>query len=135
LPPGFMDRLADAIVSVEYYMETLQAGRSDPWYMLDNAQACVQALEHQQTPVIPTVAPVEPSAFARTLQISPSTVFGAEADPSSTLVGASASAPAASSTRTKGPPLAETPDRGLLKRFIGEPHEQLPQCSNFCPVE
>src|SRR5579863_4911334 len=69
LPPGFMDRLADAIVSVEYYMETLQAGRSDPWYMLDNAQACVQALEHQQAPVIPTVPPVEPSAFAKTVQI------------------------------------------------------------------
>jgi len=31
LPLGFLDRLADAIVSVEYYMETLQAGRSDPW--------------------------------------------------------------------------------------------------------
>ena len=45
LPPGYIDRLADAIVSVEYYMETLQAGRSDPWYMLDNAQACVQALD------------------------------------------------------------------------------------------
>ncbi len=34
-----LDRLADAIVSVEYYMETLQAGRTDPWYMLDNAGA------------------------------------------------------------------------------------------------
>jgi chemosensory pili system protein ChpA (sensor histidine kinase/response regulator) len=39
-----MERLADAIVAVEYYMETLQAGRADPWYMLDNAQACLQAL-------------------------------------------------------------------------------------------
>ncbi len=39
-----MERLADAIVAVEYYMETLQAGRADPWYMLDNADACLQAL-------------------------------------------------------------------------------------------
>jgi chemosensory pili system protein ChpA (sensor histidine kinase/response regulator) len=39
-----MERLADAIVAVEYYMETVQAGRSDPWYMLDNAEACLQAL-------------------------------------------------------------------------------------------
>ena len=53
LPPGFIDRLADAIVSVEYYMETLQAGRADPWYMLDNAQACVQALEQQLRPRSP----------------------------------------------------------------------------------
>src|SRR6202034_3144743 len=53
LPPGFIDRLADAIVSLEYYMETLQAGRSDPWYMLDNAQTCVQALAAQATPSLP----------------------------------------------------------------------------------
>src|SRR4029077_16991731 len=69
LPPGFVDRLADAIVSVEYYMETLQAGRADPWYMLDNAQACVQALEQQPTPTPPTVPPLEPSAYAKTVQI------------------------------------------------------------------
>ena len=71
LPPGFVDRLADAIVSVEYYMETLQAGRNDPWYMLDNAQACVQALEQQATPSVPTVPPLEPGAYAKTVQISP----------------------------------------------------------------
>jgi chemosensory pili system protein ChpA (sensor histidine kinase/response regulator) len=35
------DRLADAIVSIEYYMETVKAGRSEPWYMLDNAEACL----------------------------------------------------------------------------------------------
>src|ERR1700746_210416 len=69
LPPGFVDRLADAIVSVEYYMETLQAGRADPWYMLDNEQGCVQALEQQPTPTPPTVPPLEPSAYAKTLQI------------------------------------------------------------------
>jgi len=42
----FIDRLADAIVGIEYYMETLQAGRGDPWYMLDNAERCLQALDH-----------------------------------------------------------------------------------------
>ncbi|MEM7281957.1 MAG: Hpt domain-containing protein, partial [Pseudomonadota bacterium] len=39
-----IDRVADAIVSVEYYLETLQKGRSDPWYMLDNAEACLDSL-------------------------------------------------------------------------------------------
>ncbi len=38
------DRLADAIVSIEYYMETVKAGRSEPWYMLDNAEACISVL-------------------------------------------------------------------------------------------
>ena len=39
------DRLADAIVSIEYYMETVKAGRSEPWYMLDNAEACLAVLD------------------------------------------------------------------------------------------
>jgi chemosensory pili system protein ChpA (sensor histidine kinase/response regulator) len=38
------DRLADVIVSIEYYMETVKAGRSEPWYMLDNAEACLTVL-------------------------------------------------------------------------------------------
>ena len=38
------DRLADAIVSLEYYMDTVKAGRSEPWYMLDNAEACLAVL-------------------------------------------------------------------------------------------
>ncbi len=38
------DRLADAIVSIEYYMETVKAGRAEPWYMLDNADACLIVL-------------------------------------------------------------------------------------------
>jgi chemosensory pili system protein ChpA (sensor histidine kinase/response regulator) len=44
LPQDAIDRFADAIVAVEYYMETLQAGRTDPWYMLDNAEACLRFL-------------------------------------------------------------------------------------------
>src|ERR1700761_5828056 len=101
LPVGFMDRLADAIVSVEYYMETLQAGRSDPWYMLDNAQACVQALEQTATPTVPTVPPMDPSTFAKTVQIS--TVGGTVidvGDAGATFVGGSAIPPVAPASRT-----------------------------------
>ncbi len=50
-----LDRLADAIVSLEYYMETVQAGRSDPFYMLDNAYASLEALK----------APVPMPTFAK----------------------------------------------------------------------
>jgi chemosensory pili system protein ChpA (sensor histidine kinase/response regulator) len=38
------DRLADAIVSIEYYMETVKAGRAEPGYMLDNAETCLAVL-------------------------------------------------------------------------------------------
>ena len=68
-PAEFLDRLADAIVSVEYYMETLQSGRTDPWYMLDNADACLQTLESEPEPPVPTVPPVEAGTYEQTLRI------------------------------------------------------------------
>jgi len=58
LAPQALDRLADAIVSIEYYMDTLQAGRSDPWYMLDNAEAALNAVDAQPWPTVPTISPV-----------------------------------------------------------------------------
>ena len=52
----YIDRLADAIVGIEYYMETLQAGRGDPWYMLDNAERCLATLD-QTRAGMPVAAP------------------------------------------------------------------------------
>ena len=136
LPVGFMDRLADAIVSVEYYMETLQAGRSDPWYMLDNAQACVQALEQQQTPAVPTVPAMDPSAFAKTVQIS--TVGGTiidVGDPGATMVGGSAIPPVIPISRTSVVrALAENADPELVKLFIEEAHEELAKIQRHFPA-
>jgi chemosensory pili system protein ChpA (sensor histidine kinase/response regulator) len=50
-----LERIADAIVSIEYYMETLQNGRADPWYMLDNAEMCIRALNADAAPHVPSV--------------------------------------------------------------------------------
>jgi chemosensory pili system protein ChpA (sensor histidine kinase/response regulator) len=71
IAPERLDRLADAIVSVEYYMETLQAGRSDPWYMLDNAENCLKVmatLPQLDKPVPPMPIPAD---YARTVAIEP----------------------------------------------------------------
>ena len=57
-----MERLADAIVSVEYYMETVSAGRNDPWYMLENAERCLDLLE--KLPVVKTAPRPAPAAEA-----------------------------------------------------------------------
>ncbi len=83
-----LDRLADAMVSVEYYMETLEAGRTDPDYMLDNAETCLRALAAPPLPVVlhltevaqavslvgsgtaavmPDAAPLPPEHFAATM--------------------------------------------------------------------
>ena len=41
--------MADAIVSMEFYLETVQQGRGNPLSMLDNAEACVSALGSRRT--------------------------------------------------------------------------------------
>jgi chemosensory pili system protein ChpA (sensor histidine kinase/response regulator) len=136
LPTGFLDRLADAIVSVEYYMETLQAGRSDPWYMLDNAQACVQALELQQTVTVPTVPPLEPSAFAKTVQIAPPHFDAThEVDVASTSPDVDAYPPVLGPSSTaRLAALAENADPELVKLFIEEAREELVKIERSYPV-
>src|SRR6267378_2481049 len=132
LPPGFVDRLADTIGSLEYYMETVQAGRSDPWYMLDNAQACVQALEQQPTPSVPTVAPLEAGAYARTVQI-PSLAPPAALQPDVAAVGASAPTLAPSSSARAAAPV-EHADPELMNLFIEEAHEELARIRHCFPA-
>src|SRR5271166_5346980 len=65
-----LERIADAIVSIEYYMETLQNGRNDPWYMLDNAEMCIKALAEQIPSRVPNVELAEEDV-AKTLKIDP----------------------------------------------------------------
>jgi chemosensory pili system protein ChpA (sensor histidine kinase/response regulator) len=61
LRPDYLERLADAIVSVEYYMETVSSGRNDPWYMLDNAERCLDLLEALPAAKAPPVAVASPA--------------------------------------------------------------------------
>jgi chemosensory pili system protein ChpA (sensor histidine kinase/response regulator) len=63
-----LERIADAIVSIEYYMETLQNGRNDPWYMLDNAEICIKALEEDALTRVADVELPEVEA-AKTMKI------------------------------------------------------------------
>jgi len=65
-----LERLADAIVAVEYYMEMLQAGRLDHWNMLQNAEAFLATLEEEEPRVValrsarPGAAPESPAGDA-----------------------------------------------------------------------
>ena len=63
-----LDRLADAIVSVEYYLDAVQKERADPWYMLDNADACLDAiLPASEMAAVADTAPAEiPSVVPET---------------------------------------------------------------------
>jgi chemosensory pili system protein ChpA (sensor histidine kinase/response regulator) len=126
LPPGFVDRLADAIVSVEYYMETLQAGRSDPWYMLDNAQGCVQALAEQPTPAVPTVAPATATGSTRVLP-------PASAAATAVMPRGDAVAPTLAASTARLAALAEKADPELVKLFIEEAREELARIQRYFP--
>ena len=125
-----LDRLADATVSLEYYLETLQAGRSDPGYMLDNAERCLAGL-------VPDVDAVPgPAAFedlpgldhaetvAATVAIRPE--FPAEYEATQVIAAAApvpAPGPAAAPQVFSGGP--ERLDPELLELFIEEAREEI----------
>ncbi len=69
--PVRLERVADAIVSIEYYMETLQNGRTDPWYMLDNAEMCLKTLaDNEALSRVPNLN-LTSSEAAKTMRLDP----------------------------------------------------------------
>jgi chemosensory pili system protein ChpA (sensor histidine kinase/response regulator) len=76
--PVRLERVADAIVSIEYYMETLQNGRTDPWYMLDNAETCLKTLaDNDALSRVPNLN-LTSSDAAKTLRLDPSETIAME---------------------------------------------------------
>ena len=122
-----LDRLADSIVSVEYYMETLQSGRSDPWYMLDNAESSLRALESEPTPVVPTVEAISPGSFARTVQLARS----GEETSQVVLTGTHPVLPILPAREPATVAFADTADPELLKLFIEEAREELQKITRY----
>jgi len=112
-PAVLLDRLADAIVSVEYYLETVKAGRADPFYMLDNAEASLDALARQRTK-LETAATRIPEAAPGTVEQAKTIVLGkGPAQPS-----AAVSYDALKTTEGR-------PDPEILELFIEEAKEEL----------
>jgi chemosensory pili system protein ChpA (sensor histidine kinase/response regulator) len=72
-----LERVADAIVSIEYYMETLQSGRTDPWYMLDNAEMCIKTLADEAPSRVPNIS-ISSSDAAKTVKIDPTETIALE---------------------------------------------------------
>jgi chemosensory pili system protein ChpA (sensor histidine kinase/response regulator) len=133
LSGSYLDRLADAIVSLEYYIETLQAGRSDPWYMLDNAATCLEVLAREPDQPLPTVPAVSEANYARTVRIAP---------PAPAII-AEAIAPTATSRTLTPPVLAPAPapafqasvtDPELLALFAEEAREELEKIRRHYPA-
>jgi chemosensory pili system protein ChpA (sensor histidine kinase/response regulator) len=124
------DRMADAIVSIEYYMETVKAGRSEPWYMLDNAEACLAVLrdvEHR----LAEEAKAEPQV-AQTMKIDSREIARQAAE--------IAAAEQAKMQATDVMPLpvvapdAEHLDPELLELFIEEAREEVASIKRKLPA-
>ena len=76
--PVRLERVADAIVSIEYYMETLQNGRTDPWYMLDNAEMCLKTLaDNEALSRVPNLS-LTSSEAAKTVKLDPADTIAME---------------------------------------------------------
>jgi chemosensory pili system protein ChpA (sensor histidine kinase/response regulator) len=76
--PVRLERVADAIVSIEYYMETLQNGRTDPWYMLDNAEMCLKTLIDDEALARVPDLNLSSSEAARTVKLDPAETIAME---------------------------------------------------------
>ena len=136
VPPNYLDRLADAVVSLEYYMETLQAGRTDPWYMLDNAQTCLLALTQMPKRVVPTVPPLGPEAYAATVLLADA---GATARAHALQAGSGPPGIHGAPTlhQSGQPPIGAKPiniDPELLTLYIEEAREEVARISKLFPA-
>jgi chemosensory pili system protein ChpA (sensor histidine kinase/response regulator) len=149
-PSERMDRLADAMVAMEYYMETLQAGRNDPWYMLDNAETCLRALDAMSTGTtgrVPSLAPSEAvyTPADKTLVITQQHDRVVNADHDRTLVldesqAALTAVPHddhAAATHFNLPPVLVRPpdkeDPQFVELFIEEARDEVAKLQNMLP--
>ena len=134
LASDYLDRLADAIVSLEYYIETLQAGRSDPWYMLDNARICLDALARAPERVLPTVPPLSTGVYARTLLITPPAPSGDTTDMRRLELTVS-EPPVLEPAADRNDALTKTsPDPELIRLFVDEAAEEVAKIRQQFPI-
>jgi chemosensory pili system protein ChpA (sensor histidine kinase/response regulator) len=124
-----LERVADAIVSIEYYMETLQNGRNDPWYMLDNAEICIKALEQESSsPVVQLEQPASDAAAGAELEPAATVALAGtlrEQAATEVLIEVPAAAPS---------PEAEAVDPQFVELFIEEAKEEIASIQHSFPA-
>ena len=125
-----LERIADAIVSIEYYMETLQNGRADPWYMLDNAEMCIRALNADTRTHVPVDLPEDPSLsdaeVARTLEI--------DAGAATAVLEERARRAQAATQPVISPAEADAVDPQFVELFIEEAREEIASIQQTFPL-
>jgi chemosensory pili system protein ChpA (sensor histidine kinase/response regulator) len=122
--PIRLERVADAIVSIEYYMETLQNGRTDPWYMLDNAETCLKTLaDDEALSRLPNLS-LTSSEAARTMKL----------DPAETIAMERTKRAHAATNPLIVVPEPEAVDPQFVELFIEEAKEEIASVQNTFPL-
>ncbi len=129
--PLRLERIADAIVSIEYYMETIQSGRNDPWYMLDNAETCVKALAEDYATRLPA-APAGPSVGAEATTTVKLDARGARIEARDTIV--LTTAPVVSAPPPSPPEPDAALDPQLVELFIEEAKDEMAAIGRRFPL-
>ena len=125
------DRLADSIVSIEYYMETVKAGRSEPWYMLDNAEACLAVLRDVEQRIL-EARPEDDALLAQTTKLSVAEI-AAQAEQASRAEQQGLQATDVMPLPVVAPS-AEYLDPELLELFIEEAKEEIASIKRHLPT-
>jgi chemosensory pili system protein ChpA (sensor histidine kinase/response regulator) len=118
-----LERVADAIVSIEYYMETLQNGRTDPWYMLDNAEMCLKTLADEALSRVPNLN-LTSSEAAKTMKL----------DPAETIAMERTKRAHAATNPLIAVPEPEAVDPQFVELFIEEAKEEIASIQNAFPM-
>jgi chemosensory pili system protein ChpA (sensor histidine kinase/response regulator) len=118
-----LERVADAIVSIEYYMETLQNGRTDPWYMLDNAETCLKTLADEALSRVPNLN-LTSSEAAKTMKL----------DPTETIAMERTKRAHAATNPLIVVPEPEAVDPQFVELFIEEAKEEIASVQNSFPL-
>jgi chemosensory pili system protein ChpA (sensor histidine kinase/response regulator) len=122
--PVRLERVADAIVSIEYYMETLQNGRTDPWYMLDNAEMCLKTLADDETLSRLPNLDLTSSEAARTMKL----------DPTETIAMERTKRAHAATNPLISVPVPEAVDPQFVELFIEEAKEEIASVRKTFPL-
>jgi chemosensory pili system protein ChpA (sensor histidine kinase/response regulator) len=128
LEPSRLERLADAVVAVEYYMEALQAGRADQWHMLDAADARLAEMEPAGGRVVPlrettSDVPLQPADAPPAAAVTPA----AQPDVSAPVAAPSSAAKIAAIAA------ATAADPEFLQLFVEEARENVARLETLYP--
>jgi chemosensory pili system protein ChpA (sensor histidine kinase/response regulator) len=118
-----LERVADAIVSIEYYMETLQNGRTDPWYMLDNAETCIKALTEEAPSRVPQFELAD-GDVAKTVKL----------EPEATVLLGTGNRMHTVTDPLVGAPKADAVDPQFVELFIEEAKEEIASINKSFPL-